>query len=293
MTISYKPRKGTAIEVKKQSISCFFRLRNLTFVAENTKIQMKITLLQTEISWNDPETNRRRAEGMMRKAEKSDVYVLPEMFSTGFATQPEGIAEEDEGSLRWMMKMAKELDAAVVGSITTKVEEGVFCNRMYFVKPDGMVSFYDKRHLFSYAGEEKRYRAGKERKVVEFRGVRFLLQVCYDLRFPVWSRNKGDYDCAIYVANWPQSRIEAWNTLLKARAIENQTYVCGVNRVGNDDACQYVGGTQLIDPYGRVAARCEDNREGTVTVELNMEKLREFREKFTVLKDEDLFEVKS
>lgn len=254
---------------------------------------MKITLLQTEISWNDPETNRRRAAEMMRKAEKSDVYVLPEMFSTGFATQPEGIAEEDEGSLRWMMKMAKELDAAVAGSIATKVEEGVYCNRMYFVKSDEMVSFYDKRHLFSYAGEDKRYKAGEERKVVEFRGVRFLLQVCYDLRFPVWSRNTGDYDCAIYVANWPQSRIEAWNTLLKARAIENQAYVCGVNRVGNDDACQYVGGTQLIDPYGRVAARCEDNREGTVTVELNMEELREFREKFTAIKDEDVFEVKN
>lgn len=277
--------------MKKQSIFCIFRLRNLTFVAENTKIQMKISLLQTEISWNDPKTNRQRAEEMMCRAEKSDVYVLPEMFSTGFATQPDGIAEADEGSLRWMTGMAKELDAAVAGSIATALQEGVFCNRMYFVTPDGMVSFYDKRHLFSYADEDKQYRAGKERKVVDFRGVRFLLQVCYDLRFPVWSRNRSDYDCAIYVANWPESRIEAWNTLLKARAIENQAYVCGVNRVGNDKACRYVGGTQLIDPYGRVVARCEDDKEGCITMELNMKKLREFREKFSVLKDGDEFGI--
>jgi predicted amidohydrolase len=279
--------------VKKQSISCFFHLRNLTFVAENTKIQMKITLLQTEISWNDPETNRRRAEGMMRKAEKSDVYVLPEMFSTGFATQPEGIAEEDEGSLRWMMKMAKELDAAVVGSITTKVEEGVFCNRMYFVKPDGMVSFYDKRHLFSYAGEDKRYKAGKERKVVEFRGVRFLLQVCYDLRYPLWARNRGDYDCILYSANFPISRDTAWRTLIRARASENQCYVAACNRIGTDQQCEYYGRSAIIHPYGETIMDCPDKTEWAASAVIDLDFLRHYENKFPVLDDADDFELKS
>ncbi len=247
---------------------------------------MRITLLQTDISWNSPARNTRKAEQMIQTAD-ADIFVLPEMFSTGFATQPAGIAERNGESLRWMKRMAQETDAALVGSIATEDTDGQFYNRLYFVKPNGETIVYDKRHLFSYAGENRSYSAGSERVTTEWRGVRFLLQVCYDLRFPVWSRNREDYDCALYVANWPTSRIEAWNTLLKARAIENQCYVCGVNRVGRDLACDYSGGTQLIDPYGRVVARCEDGKEDFISEELNMEKLRAFREKFPVLKDRD------
>jgi len=248
---------------------------------------MKISLLQTDISWNEPRLNLLRAEKMIEKAGQADLYVLPEMFTTGFATKPEGIADSKGEGLEWMKQMARKTDAAIVGSIATCCNDGRYANRMYFVKPDGTAVFYDKRHLFSYAGEDERYTAGNERVIAEWRGVRFLMQVCYDLRFPVWSRNHEDYDCALYVANWPTSRIEVWKTLLKARAIENQCYVCGVNRVGSDNACEYCGGTEFIDPYGRVAAECDDGKEDWLTAEINMDKLNLFREKFPVLKDRD------
>ena len=260
---------------------------------------MKIALFQTDIRWNDPQWNTEHAAQMMEEMrlkredgrgemeEEADVYVLPEMFTTGFATQPEGIADDKAKGLKWMRQMARQHDAAIVGSIATNLGNGKYCNRMYFVMPDGTEVHYDKRHLFSYGGEDEHYTSGTERVTVEWRGVRFLLQVCYDLRFPVWSRNHEDYDCALYVANWPESRIGAWKTLLKARAIENQCYVCGVNRVGTDAACKYSGGTTFIDPYGRVVAEVEDGKEGWIVAELNMEKLTQFREKFPVLKDRD------
>lgn len=249
---------------------------------------MKISLLQQDIVWGNPADNQEKSETMLKALEKSDVYVLPEMFSTGFATQPEGIAEKDCSSLLWMQKMAKELDAAICGSVATE-EDGKFCNRFYFVKPDGEYSYYDKHHLFTYGGEHKRFSRGEDRVEVEFRGVRFLLQVCYDLRFPVFARNNGDepYDVALYVASWPTSRIEAWNTLLHARAIENQCYVAAVNRVGDDPACQYSGGTMLIDAYGKTVAECERGKECAITLELDLESLKAFRQKFPVLADAD------
>ena len=253
---------------------------------------MKITLLQTGIAWAKPLENQRRMELAMRRAEKSDLYVLPEMFSTGFATEPEGVAERDGSSLQWMKAMAGQLNAAVAGSVAVEVE-GTYHNRLYFVKPDGNVTAYDKRHLFSYAGEQDSYTPGTERKVVEFRGVRFLLQVCYDLRFPVWSRCTDDYDCALYVANWPASRRLAWDALLSARAIENQCYICGVNRVGDDAVCHYDGGTKLVHPYGHALASVPDGEEGTATAEIDMEALRAFRMKFRVLQDRDSFSIET
>jgi len=253
---------------------------------------MKITILQNDIVWADPKANTAKIDAILAAQPKSDVYLLPEMFTTGFATQPENIAEPLEtSSLSWMKEKAKALDAAIAGSIAICTEENgqkVYRNRFFFVKPDGDVVFYDKHHLFTYGGEHKRYTRGEERVVVEFRGFRFLLQVCYDLRFPVFSRNKGDYDAALYVASWPETRVEAWKILLRARAIENQCFVVGLNRVGTDPYCKYSGGSAIIDPYGNVIAAPEDNKEMCVTAELDMDMLKQFREKFPVLNDRDV-----
>lgn len=275
---------------------------------------MKVTLLQQNIVWGDRAANQQMAEKALLGAERSDVYVLPEMWSTGFATDPQGVAESDGNSFEWMQRMADKLDAVVAGSIATEAN-GCFFNRFYFVKPsckerdngnaegedvaagssDGdVVTYYNKRHLFTYGGEHRRYSAGEDRKVVEWRGVKFLLQVCYDLRFPVFSRNRltengeAEYDVALYVASWPSSRRAPWDTLLRARAIENQCYVCGVNRVGNDPQCEYNGGTAVIDAYGRTIAACPDSEQSSVSVDIDIERLKSFRKKFPVLADSDL-----
>ena len=231
----------------------------------------------------------------MLAADKSDLYVLPEMWSTGFATEPEGIAESDGSSLNWMKQMANRLDAAVAGSIATEID-GKYYNRFYFVKPandgsDNEIEYYDKHHLFTYSGEHLRYTAGERRVVVEWRGWRFLLQVCYDLRFPIFARNCAEgpdaYDVALYVASWPTSRRAPWDALLRARAIENQCYVCGVDRTGDDPACHYNGGTAIIDAYGNTVAACPDGEVSAIRVELDMDKLTAFRKKFPVLSDRD------
>ena len=250
---------------------------------------MKISLLQHDIVWANPVANQERLAELLWGLEPSDLYVLPEMFSTGFAVEPRGIAEADGSSLAWMQKMAQELKGALCGSVATE-EDGHFYNRLYFVKPNGDVAHYDKRHLFTYGNEHRQYtRGGADRVVVDFRGARFLLQVCYDLRFPVFSRNneKVPYDCALYVASWPTSRLAVWDTLLHARAIENQCYVAGVNRIGTDPVCRYSGGTMLVDPYGHTAAACPLDEDSAITLELDLSKLRDFRRKFPVLKDAD------
>lgn len=256
-------------------------------------MRLKVNLIQSAIVWAEPEANHRHLSGLMRAMEPGDIYVLPEMFSTGFAACPDGIAEDMSGgtcpSLEWMKDMARELDAAVAGSIAVREEDGRHYNRFFFVRPDGDYTCYDKRHLFTYGGEHHRYTAGRTRVETEFRGVRFLLQVCYDLRFPVFARNRAEapYDAIIYVANWPASRVEAWLTLLRARAIENQCYVCAVNRVGKDASCEYTGGTLVVDPYGNVPSRCPMGEEGTVCAELDIDALMAFRKKFPVLNDAD------
>lgn len=249
---------------------------------------MKVTILQRDIEWAKPAVNVQRAEEAIDRNAGADLYVLPEMFSTGFCTQPEEIAESSESdTLKWMQRKAAEINAAIAGSVAVE-EQGKFYNRFYFVKPDGSVTHYDKKHLFTYGGEHLRFTAGEERVVVEWRGVRILLEVCYDLRFPIWARNRGDYDMILYVASWPTPRVAAWSALLVARAIENQCYVAGVNRVGTDPACEYCGGSVIIDPYGKVIAACADNEECEVSAEVDMEVLEAFREKFPVLKDADI-----
>ena len=253
---------------------------------------MKIVLLQTDIAWANLEANVKNADAEIDKYEGVDLYVLPEMFSTGFCTEPQGIAESaDSKTLRWMKSKAKEKDCALAGSVAIE-ENGKYCNRFYFVHPDGKVEWYDKKHLFTYGGEHKRYTAGKEKLIVSFKGWRIRLFVCYDLRFPVWSRNHNEYDVAIYVASWPTPRVDAWKTLLRARAIENQCYVLGVNRVGNDPYCNYTGGTAAIDPYGNTLAACTDGMAMSVETEIDMDGLNSFREKFPVLNDADEFELK-
>jgi predicted amidohydrolase len=229
----------------------------------------------------------RGADEAIDRNPDSDLYVLPEMFSTGFCTQPEGIAEPAENdTLKWMRTKAVQTCAAIAGSIAV-CEEGKYYNRFHFVTPDGNITTYDKKHLFTFGGEHKQFTAGDERVVVTYKGVRILLEICYDLRFPMWSRNRGDYDMIIYVASWPTPRVEAWKALLTARAIENQCYVAGVNRVGTDPGNEYCGGSRVVDPYGKVIAECEDSAETEATAYVDMSILEAFRAKFPVLDDAD------
>ena len=248
---------------------------------------MKISIIQTDIFWADPQANAVRADEAIANNPGADLYVLPEMFSTGFCTRPEGVAEPSEGrTLTWMKCKAASTGAALAGSVAV-CEDGKYYNRFYFVKPDGSVTKYDKKHLFTFGGEHEHFTAGSQRVVVEWKGVRILLEICYDLRFPVWARNRGDYDMIIYVASWPTPRVEAWKALLTARAIETQCYVAGVNRVGADPSNEYCGGSRIIDPYGKIMAQCRDGVEEVVSAEIDMNLLEAFRGKFPVLNDAD------
>ena len=255
---------------------------------------MKVTLIQMDVAWESPRMNHETAERAMLAVERSDLYVLPEMWNTGVTVEPEGVAESEEGeTLQWMKQMAKRLDAAVAGSVAVRLSDGSYRNRLYFVKPNiitpikgNNVQWYDKHHLFAYGGETLNYTPGNERVSVDWRGIRFRLCICYDLRFPVWLRNKDDYDVLICVASWPEVRMHAWRVLLGARAIENQCYVLGVNRIGKDPYCQYSGGTSVVDPFG-IATSCPENEASVVTQTLDMKRLKSFREKFPVLKEVD------
>lgn len=254
--------------------------------------KLKVALLQKDIVWGDPVKNRKNLSNAMELCGKADLYILPEMFSTGFCSKSQFFAEPSgNSSLEWMKECASRFNAAIAGSIAID-EGGIHYNRFYFVKPDGATEFYDKRHLFTYGGEDNFFKGGKERRIVEYNGFRILLQVCYDLRFPVFSRNMKDYDLAVYVASWPASRAEVWSALLKARAIENQCYVIGVNRVGDDPESHYSGNSTAIDAYGHTVAACTPEKEETVCAELDLAELEEFRKKFPVLEDRDIFELK-
>lgn len=260
---------------------------------------MRVTLLQRNVLWADYERNALLNTELMEKEKGTDLFILPEMFSTGFATSPEGIAEkiDEDGNcftLSWMKETARNLGCAVCGSVAVEERDGRFYNRLYFVTPD-MCFSYDKHHLFTYGGENRSYSAGQERVVVFWRGVKILLQVCYDVRFPVFVRNsiaddgKPEYDAIIYVASWPAKRVPAWKKLLPARAIENQCYVLAVNRMGNDPVCEYIGGTMVIDAMGNVVDSCPEGKETSISAELDMEALNRFRQKFPVLEDGDGF----
>jgi predicted amidohydrolase len=251
-------------------------------------MKQRVAIVQRNIAWCDIKANLDALEVMLLGVE-ADVVVLSEMFQTGFVTDPCGM-EDDGATLDWVRMMARRLDAAIVGSWTVKIG-GEYRNRMHFVRPTGEVDYYDKWHLFSVGGEAEHYTRGHERRVVEWRGVRYLLAICYDLRFPVWSRQRGDYDAVIYSALWPAPRRAVWQTLLKARAIENQAYTIGVNRVGEEPGLSYMGDSAVVDYRGVELVACE-NREGVAYVELDMDALNSFRVKFNVSADADDFEMK-
>lgn len=248
----------------------------------------RVAIVQRDIVWSDIDANLKALESVLMTI-KADVVVLSEMFQTGFVTDPRGMVD-DGHTLEWMKRMARAIDAAVVGSCTVQVGEE-YRNRIYFVTPTGEVEHYDKWHLFSVGGEAEHYSRGNVRKVVQWRGVRYLLAICYDLRFPVWSRQRGDYDVIIYSALWPSPRRAVWQTLLRARAIENQAYVVGVNRIGNEPTLSYSGDSAVIDYRGVAVAECE-SRECVAYAELDMDALNSFRVKFNVLADADDFELR-
>lgn len=252
---------------------------------------MKVAIVQHTIRWNQLEWNLEQLSALLDQQLGADLYVLAETFATGFLAEGSAAQADEQGReiFCWMQRQARRLDAAVAGSVATVDELGQLRNRLFFVRPDGSYDYYDKHHLFSYAGETDEYVAGNRRVIVEWCGVRFLLQVCYDLRFPVFSRSHADYDAIIYVANWPQKRRDVWQTLLKARALENQCFVVGVNIVGSDKVCEYAGDSVIIDAYGHTIALCASGRVETASAELDMENLHRFRQKFPVLSDADSF----
>ena len=255
---------------------------------------LTVALLQTDIVLTSAEENIDRVTHIMNQRPEADLYVLPEMWGTGFNPHPDKHEHEKAAqALAWMKEEAAGRHCAMAGSLPVFDEtDESWRNRFYFVTPDD-VFHYDKRHLFASGGEAENYTAGTNRTVITWRGWRILLQVCYDLRFPVFSRNRNEYDLALYVANWPASRQEVWRVLLRARAIENQCYVAGVNRVGSDMfGTDYTGGTELVDAKGNVAvAMAETDHEGAVCAQLDLDVLRRFRQKFPVLNDADDFRL--
>lgn len=254
---------------------------------------MKIAIVQHIIRWNELEWNLQYLTSLLDRQPGADLYVLAETFATGFMADGSAgqAGVQSRQILGWMRRQAQRLDAVITGSVACVDDNGLLRNRLFFVRPDGGFDYYDKRHLFGFAGETDEYVAGERRVVTEWRGVRFLLQVCYDLRFPVFSRNHGDYDAIIYVANWPARRREVWQTLLKARALENQCFVVGVNIVGSDKVSEYTGDSVVVNAYGRAIAACMSDMEEVALAELDMEELLRFRKKFPVLKDADEFKM--
>ena len=248
---------------------------------------VKITIIQTDIKWASPKDNIISAEAMLDGARQSDLYVLPEMWATGFGAPPTEACTTLP--LEWMRRTAAQRQCAICGSLAAKAGDGTLRNRLYFVRPDSTMCFYDKHHLFACGGEDRHYTPGSKRTVAEYMGTRFLLLTCYDLRFPVWARYRGDYDAIILAANWPESRQHAWQTLTCARAIENQCYVIAANRTGSDPTCRYAGGSAVIDPKGRITAQADGRGQQTVTAHIDTGALREFRTKFPVLEDRDTY----
>jgi predicted amidohydrolase len=211
---------------------------------------INITLIQSDIIWEDRISNLKKYQEKINQIESTDLIILPEMFTTGFSMNPKDISEKMNGeTVQWMKENASKIDSAICGSIIIEEDDKYF-NRFIWVNPDGSIHHYDKRHLFSFAGENENYTPGNDKIIIEYKGWKICPLICYDLRFPVWSRNLEDYDLLIYVANWPDKRKSAWKSLLTARAIENQCYVIGVNRVGNDSKNYYSGDSSLINALG-------------------------------------------
>jgi omega-amidase len=254
---------------------------------------MKITLVQPDTVWENRTENLRNLGNLILPFyNKTDLVALPEMFNTGFSMKPGLLGELPGGeTLDWMKETSKKGDFGLCGSYTVG-ENGHFYNRFIFVSPENEIWQYDKRHLFSLAGEHKLFTPGRKRVVFSFRGIRISPYICYDLRFPVWGRNRNDTDLIIYSANWPESRKAAWNSLMKARAIENQCFVAGVNRTGTDgNGVMYCGESQLINYLGEIIVSSGPVQEGSATGDISIEELSEFRSKYPFLKDADDFRL--
>ncbi|RUT69860.1 amidohydrolase [Flavobacterium cupreum] len=254
---------------------------------------MKIALIQSDLHWEDASANRKNFESKINKIDSGvNLVVLPEMFSTGFTMNASEVAETMQGeTVLWMQSVAKQKQLAIVGSLII-AEEGKYYNRMLFVFPNGEIQQYDKRHLFSLAGEHKYYEAGTQKVIVEYSDWKICLQICYDLRFPVFARNTENYDLLLYVANWPKVRTNAWDALLKARAIENLSYVVAVNRVGLDaNEYEHIGHSQVIDFLGNPVLDPQEN-EGVFIVEIDKDPMLETRKKLDFLSDRDQFEIR-
>ena len=253
---------------------------------------MKIALIQTSLAWENPIENRshlaQKITGFMQDV---DLIVLPEMFSSGFTMNPAAVAETMQGeTVLWLQHLAKAKDCAITGSLVIE-ENGNYYNRLVFVYPSGEIKWYDKRHLFTLAGEDKFYTAGQEKLIVEYKGFKICPLICYDLRFPVFSRNAEDYDLLIYVANWPRVRVTAWDILLKARAVENVSYAVGVNRVGTDENNnEYNGHSQVVDFLGNYVLEPQE-ADGVFIIHLDKERLLETRSRLAFLNDRDQFNL--
>ena len=249
---------------------------------------LEIAAIQADLAWEDPVANRKYFDQKLAEINKAvDLIVLPEMFATGFSMNPDGIADQGE-MLNWMRSKAVQLNSAIAGSLMVK-QNALHYNRFYFVTPDGAVTHYDKRHTFTLAGEDKVYEAGTKQVLVNYKGWNIFLQVCYDLRFPVFARNTNAYDVVIYVANWPKKRVFAWDTLLKARAIENMSYCIGVNRMGLDgNNYEYNGFSGIYDSLGATLAFA-DTRETTIYATLDKSHLEKTRNQLNFLADQDNF----
>jgi omega-amidase len=247
---------------------------------------MNVALIQSDIIWESPQENRNHFEQQINAiSQPLDLVVLPEMFTTGFSMNPKPIAETMNGkTVLWMKKIVSKKNCAIVGSIVIR-ENNNFYNRMIFVYPNQEIAFYDKKHLFKLAGEDKNYTAGTQKKMIDFMGFKICLLICYDLRFPSFSYNYENYDLLIYVANWPITRINAWNFLLKARAVENMSFVIGVNRIGNDEnQNQYNGQSQIIDFLGDNIVY-PNHEEGVFVAKLSKIEMAKTRKKLGFLND--------
>lgn len=252
---------------------------------------LKIAAFQFNLEWENPDANRAQADRMLSQLPGDiDIVFLPEMFTTGFTMNAAKVAEPMTGeTLEWLKYRSADSQIVICGSLVIQENEDYF-NRLVFVEPSGKVHQYNKRHLFTMAGEDRCYSLGESRLIVEYKGWRICPLICYDLRFPVWSRNRNEYDILTYSANWPESRIDVWKTLLKARAIENQSYVVGVNRVGVDrNNISYSGDSQVIGPKGNILSSAKGHSESIVCAEFNYNELLNFRKKFPVLNDADHF----
>jgi omega-amidase len=255
-------------------------------------MNLKTALIQTELSWENPNENKALLQEKINAiSQYVNLIVLPEMFTSGFTMNPKNVAQTMQGeAISWLKETAKNKNCAITGSLVIE-ENGNYFNRLVFVFPSGEIQFYDKHHLFTLAGEDKVYTPGKDKLIVEYKGFKICPLICYDLRFPVFSRNVEDYDVLIYVANWPKPRINAWDILLKARAVENMSYVIGVNRVGLDaNNLEYVGHSQAIDYFGNYIQEPQEI-EGVFVVELDKSEMLETRQKLNFLNDRDEFKL--